>query len=275
MSDVLEPFYRTGRTTRALHYVAMCAVEGQKIAFHCPNKESTSLSVQAFMGLLCASFVRYEAKQLDKGYLFGTHEITVIDDVGRPRGSVAFFTYRNGSLGPDGNPWELSEFKNVFDPSCFEQDPRLRKILYAYHAFDDQNETTTPRNVRNAMSAQKGLRGNSSIRDDGAYWERRIVRKLAEAGVKDVVPGKNKVDDIGYGHRFSIPFNAATSLSIPDEAAKGEYLPDWQACLGISNEPPVHEALSNFSEDQTENNAVCVIRAIVTSIRARIFKAFP
>jgi hypothetical protein len=39
-------------------------------------------------------------------------------------------------------------------------------------------------------------------------------------------------------------------------------VPDWNECLRISEVPAVDEALRNFSDDATENNAVCIVQEV-------------
>lgn len=39
--------------------------------------------------------------------------------------------------------------------------------------------------------------------------------------------------------------------------------PTWEECLLISELPKVDEAIRNFLEDQTEDNAVCMVREIL------------
>lgn len=43
----------------------------------------------------------------------------------------------------------------------------------------------------------------------------------------------------------------------------------WQDYKGISDRDPVHEALQGFTEDATEDNAICIVRAIAEALRPR------
>ncbi len=43
----------------------------------------------------------------------------------------------------------------------------------------------------------------------------------------------------------------------------------WTDYKGISDRAPVHEALQGFTEDATEDNAICLIRAIAEALRPR------
>lgn len=58
---------------------------------------------------------------------------------------------------------------------------------------------------------------------------------------------------------------------------RGHELPDqpintglsWENYQAISDRAPVHEALQGFTEDATEDNAICLIRAIAEALRPR------
>ena len=42
---------------------------------------------------------------------------------------------------------------------------------------------------------------------------------------------------------------------------------EWADCLKVSELPDVDEAIKNFTEDATEDNAVCMVRAIMRATK--------
>lgn len=58
----------------------------------------------------------------------------------------------------------------------------------------------------------------------------------------------------------------APAWELPDQAA-------WVDCLDVANVPQVHEALGNFSEDSTEDNAVALIQRVLGAVGHKIPQA--
>ena len=55
----------------------------------------------------------------------------------------------------------------------------------------------------------------------------------------------------------------APAWELPEPAA-------WVDCLDVANVPQVHEALGNFSEDSTEDNAVVLIQRVLGAVGHKI-----
>jgi hypothetical protein len=53
----------------------------------------------------------------------------------------------------------------------------------------------------------------------------------------------------------------------PASQQAAQAVPDWSECLRISEVPTVDEALRNFSEDATENNAVCIVQEVLRAAK--------
>lgn len=235
MSDVLQSYQRTGRTTRALNHVIQLASQGQDVVMVCPKLPDIKFLSKRCMDRCISSTISTDILEtyisaIDGRSLRGLRVQFKRDD-GANLGSVSFVLYdrliaqallnREGSLG---------EF--VYDPSCFETNSRDLAVLQAYHAYDLSRATDQQR-----KSPKAAMHGED------------------------------------YGHRFMVPFSALRGTPGPADA-DSVLTVNWQTCRDISNESPVHEALQNFSEDQTEDNAVCIIRAVASSIRRRIKGVF-
>lgn len=60
--------------------------------------------------------------------------------------------------------------------------------------------------------------------------------------------------------------NPETRQAIID-AFEGAAQPSWGECERISDLPDVDEALRGFAEDQTGDNATCIVRAVIAALR--------
>lgn len=76
------------------------------------------------------------------------------------------------------------------------------------------------------------------------------------------IPGSSWVPS----HWMELPRPPAPVLKSFDSGT-----PNWTQCQKISDVPAVHEALRAFSEDSTEDNAVCIIQAIISALDTNQF----
>jgi len=57
------------------------------------------------------------------------------------------------------------------------------------------------------------------------------------------------------------------NLAMGKESQSRDSDGEWAECLKVSELPDVDEAIKNFTEDATEDNAVCMVRAIMRATK--------
>lgn len=66
--------------------------------------------------------------------------------------------------------------------------------------------------------------------------------------------GNSVANCLEAGRKFQEVIDAAKRVTMPTT---------WEECQKLSDDPLVHDALTTFGHDNTEDNAVCLIRAIL------------
>lgn len=166
MSDALQQYQRSGRTTRALHYTLSQAIEGHQILFLAVSAAHAKQCADLALQMLDASMVSYVTSSTGAP----KHDLCVriTGDHGGPLGSIVFSPFRREEMQPKGRLVDAQGRREIFDPSVFEADPQFHFVLCAYHAFDAQwNQQVNPDDLARAAHANRGLRLNAKPLDDG------------------------------------------------------------------------------------------------------------
>jgi hypothetical protein len=157
---------------------------------------------------------------------------------------------------------EIERLRSAGDGLCLEleqwalteSDPDTQKALRAWAKVGSKlvNDTPAPA-IPDAMES-----GIDALSDDYVHgWNACREAMLSADPAKKFLEHLSKCEE------------KVASWPNWKKRAPAPEIPEWDHCLAVSEVPAVHEALVNFSDDRTEDNAVCLVREVLSAAPAQ------
>ena len=107
---------------------------------------------------------------------------------------------------------------------------------------------------------------DTHIIEDAAKWQK--LWDMVDCGDAEVTFfGRMPTINTGLVVNDGGDLTDEINLAMVKEAAARDSDNEWDDCLKVSELPDVDEAIKNFTEDATEDNAVCMVRAIMRATK--------
>ena len=104
------------------------------------------------------------------------------------------------------------------------------------------------------------------IAEDAAKWQK--LWEMVDCGDAEVTFfGRMNTINTGLVVTDGGDLTDEINLAMGKEAAARDSDKEWQDCRAVSELPDVDEAIKNFTEDATEDNAVEMVRAIMRATK--------